>query len=626
MQNKTIENYKIISLLGKGGMGSVYKAYDMKLDRFVAIKILNSKIVDQPHFIERFKREAKNQAQLVHPNIVTVYGFIETADTLGIVMEYVEGECIDKLIYDRGKIHIFDAVYMMRQILAGIGYAHSKGFVHRDIKPSNIIFNREEGITKIMDFGISKSLVDKGMTKTSAKVGTVLYMSPEQIRGETISHKTDIYSLGVTFYEMLTGAAPFEFDSEYEVMEAHVKSEFPKLENINGIPKEVNEVIEWAVRKNPSERYYSCDEFYKKFEILDPYLDKIRDMHRGKKKERNPFLVKTYSVLSFVVFSILFVVMAYFVYGKVHQMLSGNELDKFKKYSFDILFEDDIKMFSERKILKSGVNSSIEKLFFNDSYSGTAICKDGLLIKTVDGGQTWEKDSIENKSVIRDFVKLKNGKEYIVGEQSTFLSRIDEKSDWQKRIIKGKQTLNRIYFKDSRIGFILGSKGFLLRTEDSGTSWEEIHSGSEEFLYDIKFAGERNCFIVGWNGTVLKSTDKGRSWSKIESFTNKYLKSICFKDKELGVIVGAGGEIFKTSNGGDNWTSVKLDQNVPMNKVVLHKGHFIAVGDKGVVLVSDDGHKWMKFELGVFVKINDIFVTENDKVYIVGSNGTIIKM
>ncbi|MDH7606125.1 MAG: serine/threonine-protein kinase, partial [Melioribacter sp.] len=154
-----IDNYRIVSILGKGGMGIVYKAYDTKLDRYVAIKMLNVDTYDHARFIERFKREAKNQAKLSHPNIVTVYGFIEYEDLLGIVMEYVEGESLEKVLQRQGRFNLYDVMYILKQILLGLGYAHSKGFVHRDIKPSNIILNRE-GIAKIMDFGISKSMFD----------------------------------------------------------------------------------------------------------------------------------------------------------------------------------------------------------------------------------------------------------------------------------------------------------------------------------------------------------------------------------------------------------------------------------------------------------------------------------
>ncbi len=232
---KQIENYRIDSVLGRGGMGIVYRAYDEKLDRYVAIKVLAVKVVDKERFIERFKREAKNHAQLSHPNIVTVYGFIEYEDLLGIVMEYVDGESLERVLFKHTRLHVYDVVYILRQVLEGIGYAHSKGFVHRDIKPSNIILN-SEGTVKIMDFGISKSLVDRSMTSTGSKVGTVYYMSPEQIKGDDVNHLTDIYAIGCTMYEMIFGKPPFYSETEYDIMDGHLNKDYqnpktPKPQN-----------------------------------------------------------------------------------------------------------------------------------------------------------------------------------------------------------------------------------------------------------------------------------------------------------------------------------------------------------------------------------------------------------
>ena len=259
---KVVENYKIVSTLGKGGMGIVYKAYDTKLDRYVAIKMLSPSILDKGRFIERFKREAKNQAQLSHPNIVTVYGFIEYENLLGIVMEYVQGESLESIIERRKRMNLFDAVYILRQILLGIGYAHSKGFIHRDIKPSNIILNRE-GVAKIMDFGISKSLFEVSHTKTGSKVGTLYYMSPEQIKGKEITHHSDIYSIGCTFYEMITGNPPFSADNEYDIMENHLKKTPVPISNLmRGIPDILDKIVNSSLSKNPISRYNSCEEFF----------------------------------------------------------------------------------------------------------------------------------------------------------------------------------------------------------------------------------------------------------------------------------------------------------------------------------------------------------------------------
>ena len=216
-----IENYKIISVLGEGGMGIVYKGFDLKLERYVAIKILNSQALLNPQFVARFKREAKNQAKLNHPNIVPVYGFAEANRTLGIVMEYVEGETLENIIERNGKLGLLESLNVLKQILAGADYAHSKGFVHRDLKPSNIIISTE-GVAKIMDFGISKSMFEsQGITKTGTKIGTILYMSPEQIKAMEPTAQSDIYSIGISIFEMLRGKTPFDVGNEFQIMEAH---------------------------------------------------------------------------------------------------------------------------------------------------------------------------------------------------------------------------------------------------------------------------------------------------------------------------------------------------------------------------------------------------------------------
>ena len=272
---KMIESYRIVSVLGRGGMGIVYKAYDTQLDRYVAIKMLNSQVQDKERFIERFKREAKNQAKLSHPNIVTVYGFIEYSDLLGIVMEFVEGESLEKVIERQGRFNLYDVIYIIKQLLLGIGYAHSKGFVHRDIKPSNIILNKE-GVSKIMDFGISKSLVENNMTKTGSKIGTVYYMSPEQVRGDEVTNRSDIYSIGCTAYEMIVGQPPFEFQSEYEVMDAHLKKNPPYVsDKIKNIPDLVDKILQKSLEKNPLNRYTTCEEMYNDFQELDKDVHKL---------------------------------------------------------------------------------------------------------------------------------------------------------------------------------------------------------------------------------------------------------------------------------------------------------------------------------------------------------------
>lgn len=255
----SINGFKIISILGEGGMGIVYKAFDTKLERYVAIKMLHPRTNKPERLLSQFKKEAKHQARLVHPNIITVYGLLEYQSLLGIVMEYVEGRNLNEIIFRNGKIEPAQATKFLIQILMGIEYAHSKGFVHRDIKPSNILID-SNGTLKIMDFGISKSLFDtSGVETPFSKMGTIFYISPEQIRGESASISSDIYAIGCTAYEMLTGFSPFFSTNEFDVMEGHLRKTPAHFSNfVYGVPDWLDTIIFKSLEKNPQNRYYNC--------------------------------------------------------------------------------------------------------------------------------------------------------------------------------------------------------------------------------------------------------------------------------------------------------------------------------------------------------------------------------
>ncbi len=192
-------------------------------DRLVAIKVLSSELVGNPQLVERFRAEAKAQAGLNHTNIATLYSFLQIDGKCIIVMEYLEGESFDQMIRRRGVIPAEEAVPYFRQALLGIGFAHRAGIIHRDIKPGNIMVTRS-GIVKVMDFGIAKVLGGQRLTRTGTRMGTVAYMSPEQIRNMPVDIRSDIYSLGATLYEMLTAHLPFESDSDFQVMSDHVNA------------------------------------------------------------------------------------------------------------------------------------------------------------------------------------------------------------------------------------------------------------------------------------------------------------------------------------------------------------------------------------------------------------------
>ncbi|MFQ5629294.1 MAG: serine/threonine protein kinase, partial [bacterium] len=223
MLGKTIQHYKILAEIGRGGMGVVYKAKDTKLKRTVALKFLPPHLTDDTEAKARFITEAQAASALDHPNICTIHQIDETEDgQLFIVMAYYEGETLRESV-SSGQLSVDNAVEIARQVAAGLACAHEAGIVHRDIKPANI-FITKQGVVKILDFGMAK-LAGQNLTKTGAAHGTVAYMSPEQAQASPTDHRTDIWALGVILYEMLTGEQPFKGDFDQVVMYSIVNEE-----------------------------------------------------------------------------------------------------------------------------------------------------------------------------------------------------------------------------------------------------------------------------------------------------------------------------------------------------------------------------------------------------------------
>jgi tRNA A-37 threonylcarbamoyl transferase component Bud32 len=256
-----IGSYEIVDKIGDGGMGVVYKARDTQLDRLVAVKALNPELSGNPVLMERFHSEARAQAKLNHPNLATVYAFLEQDGVAYMVMEFVDGETFHGMIVRRGPIPAAEAVPLFRQALAGIGYAHRMGIVHRDIKPSNIMLNRD-GIVKVMDFGLAKVAGSHGLTRTGVRLGTAYYMSPEQVLVKPVDARSDIYSLGVTLYEMLAGQVPFDAASEFEILNDHVNTPPPPPSRPYAqIPPGIESAVLKALAKEPEQRFQSAEQF-----------------------------------------------------------------------------------------------------------------------------------------------------------------------------------------------------------------------------------------------------------------------------------------------------------------------------------------------------------------------------
>ncbi|MFL5977752.1 MAG: Stk1 family PASTA domain-containing Ser/Thr kinase [Gaiellaceae bacterium] len=251
--------YRIIRKLGAGGMADVYLAEDQELGRRVAIKILNDRHAADDSFIERFRREAKNAAGLSHPNIVSIYDRGEAEGTYYIAMEYLDGRSLKELIVARGPAPVNVAIEYARQILAAIRFAHRHGIVHRDIKPHNVLVDGE-GRLKVTDFGIARAGVSQ-MTEAGSIIGTAQYLSPEQAKGAPVDQTSDLYSVGVVLYELLTGVVPFSGDTPVEIAMKHLSNtpEPPSVKRAE-VPRELDLVVMRALAKDSGDRYQSAEE------------------------------------------------------------------------------------------------------------------------------------------------------------------------------------------------------------------------------------------------------------------------------------------------------------------------------------------------------------------------------
>ncbi|KAA9357389.1 serine/threonine-protein kinase [Larkinella humicola] len=277
LQGRLIQHYRIESLLGEGGMGTVYQATDTLLQRLVAVKMLHPHLVSQTSFMERFRNEALILARLNHPNIAVVYNFLQDNADYFMAMEYVEGDSLEALIRKAGALSPAIAAEVVRQGLEGMAHAHRKGILHRDIKPANLMLT-PEGTIKLMDFGIARVSGEQRLTQANRLVGTLEYMAPELIEGQEPSPASDLYAMGVLLYELLSGKLPFASRTDYELMQAIVREKPIPLRKLDGqIPKELEAVVQKVLDKNPAKRFADAKAFQKALQpfyasapVLDP--------------------------------------------------------------------------------------------------------------------------------------------------------------------------------------------------------------------------------------------------------------------------------------------------------------------------------------------------------------------
>ena len=259
---KLNDRYEILKTIGEGGMANVYLAKDVILDRNVAIKVLRGDLANDEKFVRRFQREALSASSLSHPNIVEIYDVGEDDGDYFIAMEYIPGLNLKQLLKKRGSLTVHEVIDIMLQITSAMSVAHDSMIIHRDLKPQNILIMDDGGI-KITDFGIAMALNSTQFTQTNSAMGSVHYFPPEQASGKGATLKSDVYSLGIMMYELLTGELPFKGDSAVEIALKHLKEPIPSVRKLNSsIPQSVENVIIKATAKNPKNRYNNANEMY----------------------------------------------------------------------------------------------------------------------------------------------------------------------------------------------------------------------------------------------------------------------------------------------------------------------------------------------------------------------------
>lgn len=330
---QTIDNYRVIEALGEGGMGIVFKAIDLNLEKIVALKMIHPFLARDENFVTRFKTEAKALAKLEDRNIVSVYAMRENEHGLFMIMEYVHGKTLSELIHEKGKFTTSETLVISKQIIHAINCAHQKGVIHRDIKPNNVLLS-DDGTAKVMDFGLAKLMQDQNSQHTVTKfaAGTLHYMSPEQIRNpNTVDKRSDIYALGITMYEMLTGRTPFaKSDSEYNVQKQIVTGKIASPLDYNpDIPKQFIKIIMKAIDKDMEKRYQNLNEMLEDINRITVDMETTRDDEKTRviTSEVVPSVSKSFPKKYFVIpasLLVIFMVSYFILFNKGTQSVAEN--------------------------------------------------------------------------------------------------------------------------------------------------------------------------------------------------------------------------------------------------------------------------------------------------------------
>lgn len=401
--NEVIDDYHVVEFIGQGGMGEVYHFFHEKLNRSVAVKVLGANGGLDPNYKARFLNEARLQSSLQHPNIATFFDFKEFGNELLIFMELVDGETLEKLS-EKQFYSIEESLSIFDSIVGAIGYVHANGIIHRDIKAENVKVN-SAGIPKLLDFGIAKDTQSQALTRVGGVIGTPKYLAPEQFDGKPATVQTDIWSLGILFYKMLTGKTPFEGERFEHLILQIIQGSYPSPETVNpSIPNEVLGIINKCLAIEPNQRYQSTAELQKDIrEILETRYQKQNANVTKKKKSSFPFLA--YSAAGVGVFLIFFLLtIAIVALSTSGEITKGNE-NNTKNSSQILVKKNDIDSIDSKNNVPTVQTSSEKELktVRIDTIGGSAeVWRDGQKIGTTPLDIKVKENEIVNLKLRRD--------------------------------------------------------------------------------------------------------------------------------------------------------------------------------------------------------------------------------
>ncbi|MFZ7132051.1 MAG: Stk1 family PASTA domain-containing Ser/Thr kinase [Eubacteriales bacterium] len=427
------DRYELLEVIGYGGMALVYKAKDILLNRLVAVKILKSEFNENEQFIKKFQRESQSAASLSHNNIVNVFD-VGVQDSLHyIVMEYVNGKTLKSYIQEKGRLHWQEAIFIAKQITFALDHAHRNNIIHRDIKPQNILLN-EEMIPKVADFGIARAITSSTITLVEETMGSVHYISPEQARGGFVDAKSDLYSLGIIMYEMLTGKVPFDNDNTISIAIKHIQEDIKFPEDITDVPLGLIDIMYKLVKKNPLERYSNARELIKdliqiqndpntRIEFIEPSPHGITKKtpiikesqlksadKNGKEKNSSDSQnkLKRMTIIILIIMSIVLGVSAF----ALQNFLSVKEVTV--PDVKDMLYTDAIKMLDSKNLdyeTEFENNDEIEKNhIIKQTPNGNTVVKEGHKVKLIvsDGPKQIEMPDVVDKYEVEGVSELEN--------------------------------------------------------------------------------------------------------------------------------------------------------------------------------------------------------------------------